>query len=71
MWQPTKIRVSNQELHTETGTYHGRVKLGGNTVRRALGSIKAPAIGAKDKKLEGSARQRHARVRSIVEKYFA
>jgi len=44
-----KCGVSNLELHIASGTYYGRIKRNGNTIRMAFGTNRAAAIAEKDK----------------------
>ena len=44
--------VSNLDLHVQTGTYYGRIKQDGNTIRKAFSKNRRDSIAAKDKWLE-------------------
>jgi hypothetical protein len=64
--------VSNLDLHVATGTYYARIKKGGNTLRRAVGSNKQAAIYAKEtwlKELRGSPSRVAGTLGSLVEKH--
>jgi len=67
-----KSGVSNLDLHIQTGTYYGRIKLDGNTIRKAFSKNRRDSIAAKDKWLEelrGQPGRQPGSLGSLEEKY--